>query len=452
MGRMMDKKVNICIIAAIFLVFSINAFAAQINSTSYKQNVIVSVGSQNSSSASYKTNIAVGIINGIINSTSFINSLGFFHFLLLADNQPCTAGNQCEGGFCCSSLCSSSACPTGGTTPTGGGGAPAAASGSGGGGTPVVQKEEKKPDFSVVPSSIQEQTPLGDTKTSTIVIRNTGSTHLDFALSISTINDFVSLSSNGFSLGPGQEKSVDINIIGKQLGSYFGEIKIAASGIEKIVTIVVDVQSTQVLFDVKMDIPSGYKEVAPGEDLKTQITLFNVGSGKKVDVTPTYLIKDKSGRVVYESSETFAVEVQKSYTKAIRIPKNLNPGDYLAIVELRYENSFAVSSELFKVVQKEQGIASIPSSNTSITFVFIIFAGLLSLFVYLLVPKFKFPGIKFRKLNKIINEMQKAVDNDNTSKAEELYIEVKKLYPSLKDEDKKIVYGRLRSLYRKLKK
>jgi len=448
----MIKKMKIFAVVLIFLVFSINAFAAQINSTGYKQNVVVSVGGQNSSSASYKTNIAVGIINGIINSTSFISKLGFFHFLLLAGNQPCTANSQCEGGFCCSSLCSSSACSTGGTTTGGGGSSAAPSSAGGGGGTPVVETPKTVNDFSVTPSSIQEQIPLGASKTSAIIIRNTGSTQLDFALSISTINDFVSLSSSGFSLGPGQEKSLDINIIGKQLGSYFGEIRVAAAGIEKAVTIVLDIQSTQVLFDVKIDIPSAYKEVEPGEDLKTQITLFNVGSGKKVDVTPTYIIKDKGGSVVYESSETFAVEVQKSYTKTIRMPKDLNPGDYLAIVELRYENSFAVSSELFKIVQKKPEAVSIPALNTSITFVFIIFAGLLSLFVYLLAPRLKFAGSKLGKCNKIIIEMQKAVDNDNTPKAEELYIEVKKLYPGLGDEDKKIVYGKLRSLYRKLKK
>ena len=179
------------------------------------------------------------------------------------------------------------------------------------------------------------------------------------------------------------------SITGKQVGSYFGEIKAAAAGIEKSATVVVDVQSDSVLFDVKIDIPTAYKEVAAGGDLKVQITLFNVGAGKKVDVTPTYIIKDRQGNAVYESSETFAVEIQKSYVKTIRLPKSLKPGDYLAIVELRYEKSFAVSSELFKVVAKEEESILAKFKSSTIVVASLIVLGILFLFLYNFLPWIK---------------------------------------------------------------
>jgi len=392
------KIINFVIVA---LLLAFSAFAAQINSTSYKQTVIVSNGGVNSSSSSYKETIVMGIINGIINSTSYINKLGFLHLLLLANGQPCTSANQCEGGFCCSNLCQSSACtsPSPSPSPSGGGGSQSAGGGGGtvnrtvgnigGGGTEKKAKEEIK-DFSISESTIKERVILDSAKTKTIKIKNNGNVALSINLNVLTVNDIVFLSDNSFSLEPNQEKSVEVNIIGKKLGSYFGEIGASADGIKKSANVVVDVVSEQVLFDVKMDIPSAYTEVEPGGELKSQITLINVGPANTVDVTPTYIIKDKNGNVIYEFTETFAVEKQKSYVQSMKIPGNSQPGDYLAVIELRYKNSFAVSSELFKVVSTEPAAKKIVLSNLSLISIIIVSLGLIFLFGYLITPKKKF--------------------------------------------------------------
>lgn len=388
------KKVKISIFflfvlfALLFLSFSV--FAAQTNSTNYRQNVVVSGGGENVSSPSYKMGVAIGIINRVINSSSYINRLGFFHTWLLANDQPCTAASQCEGGFCCSSLCKSSACPSGdsgSSGSSGGGGASSGGSGGGGGiAAPTLAKEPVK-DFSASPSSIKERLMLGSAATKTIAIKNTGDTALSFDLSVATVNDFVLMSDTSFSLEPGQEKIVEANIIGKKLGSYFGDIEIKGDSIKKSVTVVVDVESEQALFDAKIDIPSAYKEVEAGGDLKAQITLLNVGPARKVDVTATYIIKDKRGNKIYESSETFAVDSQASFVKSFKVPENLQPGDYLAIIEIRYEKSFAVSSELFKVVEKEMPIGKTIKSNAALIAALIVFIVLMIfLFVY---PLFK---------------------------------------------------------------
>ncbi|MBI2652017.1 hypothetical protein HYX00_01010 [Candidatus Woesearchaeota archaeon] len=397
------KKVGISILflfALLLLAFSV--FAAKINSTSYKQSVIVSTGGENVSSSSYKMSVAIGIINKVINSTSFINRLGFFHTLLLANDQPCTTASQCEGGFCCSNLCKSSACPSPGGGETGGGGGAAAGAGAGGGGggpLPTPIEEPKVKDFSISPSSIKEHLALGTAKIKTITIRNTGNTASSFSLSVATIDDFVFLSDSSFSLEPSQEKTIEANIIGKKLGSYIGEIEVTGDGNKKSISVVIEVESEQVLFDAKIDIPSAYKEVEAGKELKAQITLLNVGPPRKVDVTTTYIIKDKLGNIIHQASETFAVEKQTSFVKSFKVPQNLKPDDYLAIIEVRYENSFAVSSELFKVVPKEEmTIQKTVKSNTALLFALVIFVGLMFLFIYLLIPKAKiFNKPKFKK-------------------------------------------------------
>ncbi|MBI4143551.1 hypothetical protein HY487_01560 [Candidatus Woesearchaeota archaeon] len=393
----MKKALFIFLLAFIFL--SLSEFSYQIKSTSYKQNVIVSEGGENASSPSYKTILAVGIINKIINSTSYINKLGFFYTWKLANNQPCSTDGQCEGGFCCSSLCKSSACPSEEPAPSGGGGGGAAAGGGGGGGGggPLpTQIEEKVSDFSISPSSIKQQISLGIAKTQNIKVKNTGTVALNFELNVAAVSDFILLSDTGFSLSPGEEKTVEANIIGKRLGSYIGEIEIEASGIKKSISAIIEVESEQVLFDAKIDVPSAYKEVRAGEDLKAQITLLNVGPPRKVDVTTTYIIKDKMGNVVYESSETFAVEKQSSFVKSFRIPDNLAPGDYLVIIEVRYENSFAVSSELFKVLPEDTFIERASKSKAPLALIFALFLGLIFM-MYLLRPRINFGKIRKKK-------------------------------------------------------
>lgn len=429
------------------LAIALGVLAAQTGSGSYSQNVIVSEGGENFSSASYRQNIALDIINGIISSASYINKLGFFHLLLLADGQPCTAANQCEGGFCCSGSCRSSSCPIAAAA---GGGGGAAAGGGGGGGVAALPEELK--DFSVTPSSIKEHLTLGETKQNQITIRNTGNTALAFDLNVLTVSSFVSLQESSFSLLPGEEKIITLEITGAKLGSYIGEIEVSSGSTKKSVDVVMDVVSEQVLFDVKIDIPSAYHEVEPGAILKAQVTLFNVGPGKRVDVTPTYIIKDKQGNVVYEYTETFAVDQQKSYAYSFRIPKAAQPGDYLAIVELRYEKSFAVSSQLFKVVSKKESDLKQLLKSDTIVFIWAVLVASIFLLMYLLAPKIKILGSsKIRKFNQIINDAQNAFGSNEVEAAEKLYFEARKLYVGMKPNEKKIAYIKLNILYNKLK-
>ena len=328
-------------------------------------------------------------------------------------------------------------------------GAAGAGAGGGGGAPFPVFEEEKVKEFSLSTISIKEQLALGIAKTRTITIKNTGKDSLSFNLNVVTVNDFVFLSDTSFSLNAGEEKTIEANIIGKKLGSYFGDIEITADGIKKTITVIVEVESEQVLFDAKIDIPSAYKEVQAGDDLKAQITLLNVGPPRKVDVTTTYIIKDKLGNIVYEGSETFAVEKQTSFVKSFKIPTNLQPGDYLAIIEVRYADSFAVSSELFRVVPEEETIVEkAVKSNKVIMSVLIIFVGLTFLFVYLLVPKVMIP--KVVKLENTLNKIKGAIARNDIESAKKMYIKARKIYMTMKIKDKKS-YKELIKLYNKLR-
>ena len=95
------------------------SYAFQSNSSNFKLSTgTVSSGGDIVNSSNFKNYVVTGIVGGVVNSSTFKNSLGFFYTWLLADDQACTADNQCEGSFCCSNLCKNSACPTTTTTTT----------------------------------------------------------------------------------------------------------------------------------------------------------------------------------------------------------------------------------------------------------------------------------------------------------------------------------------------
>ena len=132
--------------------------AFQSNSSNFRHFTgTISSGGDTVNSSSYKNYVATGIISGVVNSSAYRNFLGFFYTWLLADSQPCTSANQCQGGFCCSNLCKSSSCPV--SAPSGGGGGGGGEEGGGGGGGFSLPTE----DFSVSPGSIKQKLSLGET-------------------------------------------------------------------------------------------------------------------------------------------------------------------------------------------------------------------------------------------------------------------------------------------------
>ena len=259
--------------------------------------------------------------------------------------------------------------------------AEAGAGGGGGSGGAALPKEELI-DYRVSADSIETELRLGKAGTQELTIKNTGATKIDFVLYPKYLSDYVFLSETTFSLDIGEEKTVILNMIGKDLGAHAGELIVSASGIRKIIPMIIAVESDQTLFDAKIDIPTEYKELSRGEELKAQITLFNIVGGA-VDVTVNYIIKDMEGNVISDESEIFNVQEQKSYLKTYKTPE-LMPGNYVAIIEVRYAGSFAVSSELFSVKEEGAvGLAMAPPKATRQMLIYILLAIIALFLIYI---------------------------------------------------------------------
>jgi len=338
-----------------FLTFILVAgisYAFETESTNFNISTgVISDGGGVVDSNNYRNYVATGIISGNVESATYKNFLGFFYTWLLDDGEPCASASQCQGGFCCSSVCASSACPEAAAAAAAGGGDEGAAGGG------FFQLRQEK-DYTINPNTIKVKLVLGETTEKTLIIENTGKTNVSISLDVETVKQYLSLSEDSVDLEIDESIRITLNFIGRNVGSFVGRIITTAEGIIKSIPIIVEVITELVLFDVKLDIPFEYSEVEPGSELKTQITLLNVGAPEKVDVFATYFIKDLRGNIVYEETETFAVEKQISYAKKLPIHKTTEPGSYVAIIEIRYVDSFAVSSQLFRVVERKGFVAS----------------------------------------------------------------------------------------------
>ena len=335
----------------IFLSLSFSVFAAQISSTNYKQNVVVSAGGDNLSSSSYKNNIAIGIINGVITSGSYINKLGFFHTILLADNQPCSSANQCEGGFCCSNLCSSSSCPV--SPPPSEGGAPAGAAGGGGGGAALALPTQ---DYTIDVSVIKALVKQGSVYQTSFSIKNTGTESLSFTLDASALKELLLLSDTQFSLAPGQSKEILVTIFAaedKKPDVYSGNIAIKGGNIAKSLPVVIEVQAKSALFDIKVKVLPQYKNILKGEKVVANITMINVGDLKPVDTVLYYSIRNIEGNDLIFGTETLAIYNQVSRITELELPPNATFGTYLVYGKVSYGKAEAAAADVFNVVSEK---------------------------------------------------------------------------------------------------
>ena len=71
------------------------------------------------------------------------------------------------------------------------------------------------------------------------------------------------------------------------------------------------------------------------------------------------------------------------------MPRESQKGNYLAVVEARYEKSFAVSSDLFSVISKKAEAKEPSKSNIALMYALIFAVGLLFLIGYLAIKRFR---------------------------------------------------------------
>jgi len=282
--------------------------------------------------------------------------------------------------------------------------------GSGGGGTTAVPIE--KLDFEVEPGLIEVIIKKGETFKSSIKVKNTGTLAKKFKIEALYLQDSVSIINPEFSLNPQEEKEVILMFSppdSLEEGTYTGKIKILSEGQEKELFVIFSLKSKIVLFDLTLSIPPDYKEVRPDEEVLFQISIFNLVGGGRTDVEVTYYIKDFEGNTITEQKQIVGVETQASFSRTIKLPKDIREGQYIIGANARYDHSIGTASDIFYVKELESGLIKrlIPISII-LSLGLVILIGLILLLIFYFKRKIKKTSKAYKKeLNIIEHRIKK---------------------------------------------
>jgi len=232
--------------------------------------------------------------------------------------------------------------PDGGTGGSGGGG-------GGGGGAPVSLPPEL---FSVSPEDLNLFVVSGEISNGEITVVNIAKSDIIIDLAISGIDEFASLSTNQLALKPGEVAKVVLSFIAPDPGVYAGRITLTSGNIKGHVFVALNSRSEKdALFDVSLSPPESFRIMQVGRNLKAFISLLQVGDAEEVDVTINYIIKDFDGNELFRDSETMRIFREKSFVKEFPT-LNLEPGEYIAGIEVIYPDGVATSSAHFTIIEK----------------------------------------------------------------------------------------------------
>jgi len=266
-------------------------------------------------------------------------------------------------------------------------------SGGGGGG---------KKDFSIDKETISVTLKQGGTEKDFFIIKNTGNKELDFTIQTENIEEFLKISESDFSLNAGESKTIVLDFLSRAEvipNLYLGKLIIKGDGIEKEILVSVEVESRSPIFDVKIEIPKRFLYLMPGEELISNIKIFNLERETTTDVFVEYIIKDEEENEILCETETIFVETQTSFTKSFEIPRNIKSGPYIFYVRTSYNGEIASSTAWFNI--GKTSFMSFILRNLNIIGIIL---GIISTFIILIVILRKLNKIKITPIKKVLKK------------------------------------------------
>lgn len=301
-----------------------------------------------------------------------------------------------------------------GSDATSGPGAPTATGGGGGGGTSGAGIS----DFTVNKKNIKVTLRQGQTKEETIEIRNTGAYVVNIMTLLQSLKQFIFSPATyeiKTTLNPNEKQTLHL-VFGADENQkpdiYTGEIVIKSGISQKIINIIMEIESAKPLFDVDVEVVPQYKSIFPGDTVLIEVSLFNVRGFGRVDVNLEYSIKDFKGNSIAEEHETVAIETQAKFSRELSVPSSIKPGNYVASVKVTFEDSVGISSDLFEV--KAKTIRLYPIIIREYTSYLVL--GILIIIGISVFLVYKFDLLKKKTIPKTEEERAKSIKNEEKIK------------------------------------
>ena len=256
--------------------------------------------------------------------------------------------------------------------------------GSSGGGI-ILKILPVKGGISVSEEDIKISLKQGQVTTKTLVVTNNDIKKLRINIENPRLKDFVIVREPFFDLSPGESKEVTLDLIAREKTKpdlYLGSLLIKSEYEEKQIFVAIEVQTSNALLDARVEIHEDSKKIIPGENLVSEIRLFNLGITPRADIVIDYILKDYFGNEIPLSSESLAIETQSSFVKNLKISEDAKYGKYVLYVRASYNDQVASASDNFEIVEFKV------SSREKIFIVAIIFIMIaVSMIMYLSISK-----------------------------------------------------------------
>ncbi|MBN2203075.1 MAG: DUF87 domain-containing protein [Candidatus Aenigmarchaeota archaeon] len=262
----------------------------------------------------------------------------------------------CGDGACESLYGETSAfCPADcGTTPTGPtGGSP------GGGSAPTTTVEEKdaiQTDITLTTRLIEVRLYPGEYQLVSIGLTNKRSVAKQVKLSVDgAIWPYTMFEDDTLDIQAGETVNAKIKFTTMPTtipGVYNGKIKVEYDGVVETIDVILRVEyEREKLLDLKVDAIT--KEVRPGGILEYQVTIYNLGMTKRVDIINNYTIKStETQEILTVDEESIAVETSTTFVRRMRIPEDTALGLYVLEAVASYDDKIATSVTSFSVVDQ----------------------------------------------------------------------------------------------------
>lgn len=233
-----------------------------------------------------------------------------------------------------------------------------------------------------------------------IVLRNHCESSRFADVKMLDLEDVAEIGDTSFEILPGQTRDLAINFSAPgnySGGVYVGGVQISCENDVKSIPIILEVETEDVLFDGNLDLFPTSK-ISSGDKINAEIKIFDLSQIGTANIDMEYFVKDSSGNTIVSEADSPVVGgTQVLITKSVDLPEDLEEGDYVFGVTLKYKNSVGTTSAFFRV--GNGGLNFLPSAEDNMLYFFVLLA-----FIILILLLFMFYTIYSR--DKLLDELK----------------------------------------------
>ena len=117
--------------------------------------------------------------------------------------------------------------------------------------------------------------------------------------------------------------------------------------------LLINLAAAEYIFSVDVEIPTDKREILANEDLivNTVIRSLGLDGEERIDAKLTYTIVDENNNILDKRESTIALQTSLSVTEIFRMPSNIKPGNYRAVVKVSYQDYSASGSDSFYIIK-----------------------------------------------------------------------------------------------------